>query len=291
MSTTTATRIAYRVCRWFDLYEVNNKNDVAQPGQKLRQSPLPFARWYVHGRSQGAGYRRLAVVCGSSTKLMAAYAVFGKLLELAADNEPRLRGWIVNEQGEPATLDDLVFFTGFPAKAIEQSLLALSHPNVGWIQMVDMDASPEVSGNAPGNPDAAGENQSQYNETEYEYEYNSTQPKAPRETAEAGSGSVAARSRVSDSGSGDSAKVSSARLKAHAKYAAIIDRLQSPDKRQGKADRTNARRLWDEVIWPKGITDDIGAEQFARFVKLVERSADADNRMAWINHQIGEVKL
>ena len=145
---------AWKIREWRERYEVNSRNHEAHNGDPLRRGPLPWVRLKVNGRQHGQGYRRLVQVARTPARLEAAMALWPKLLEIAADNVADRRGWILNEQDRPATVDDLAFYTGFRAATVRTAIEVLTAPGVRW---VCADEFPQDSGEIPGNPGKAGE--------------------------------------------------------------------------------------------------------------------------------------
>ena len=148
---------AWRIREWEQRYEVDDRGHAARPGaraSKLRQRKLAFVRLKVNGRAKGAGYRRLEAAAGTATALEAAMCLWPKLLEIAADGPPEQRGWILNEEGRPASVRDLQFFTGFRLTTIRTALQVLSHSRVQWIIEADSAEIPGVPRDSREIPDA-----------------------------------------------------------------------------------------------------------------------------------------
>ncbi len=110
----------YEITEWLERYEVNDKGQPAKPGDKLRVSPLEYIRSKVHGRSQGAGFARLQAVAGH--RCYEVFGVFQKFLEISGSESGGNRGKLLNEKGEPATIEDLAFILRTTEKKIEFSL-------------------------------------------------------------------------------------------------------------------------------------------------------------------------
>ena len=120
----------YKIAEWNPRYEVNVRGEPYKPDDKARLRPLEFVRWKVNGRKQGSGYRRLLAQAGDRS--MEVLGVFGKLLELAAD-QPRYKrdGTIYNDKDLPATIEDISFDIGAPVDQIENALTILCAR--GWV--------------------------------------------------------------------------------------------------------------------------------------------------------------
>jgi hypothetical protein len=189
---------ALRIREWQERYEVNDKGHAARlgaPASKFRQRKLAFVRLKVNGRAKGAGYRRLEAAAGTATALEAAMCLWPKLLEIAADGPPEQRGWILNEEGQPASVRDLQFFTGFRLTTIRTALQVLSHPKVQWIIKAESSEIPGHSGNPREIPDT-------YVTKPNRTKPNRTKPKGARENPGNAAGGSAAGSD-SRSGSED----------------------------------------------------------------------------------------
>ena len=166
------------IAGWQILYEVNSQGHEFKPGKRgkagaLQLKPLPYVRWQVHGRSRGPKYQMLAQVARTGRRLMAAYATFGKLAEIAGQNTRDRRGWVLNKDDSPCVVEDLIFYTGFPQKAVEESLAVLSDPQAAWIEFREFPAFPE-------NPGVSGKSGPLHEpEPEHEHEHE-PEPKAPQ---------------------------------------------------------------------------------------------------------------
>ncbi len=150
---------AWYIVDWFARYEVTIKGNAAGadvPLADLKQGHHRYVRQKVNGRHKGQGYQRLAQVARTVARLEACMCVFPKLLEIAADDEPGLRGWIVDEQGSPATIEDLAFFTGFRPKTIETALEILSDPRIQWLGTAEYDPLAGPPRHTPGSAGSAG---------------------------------------------------------------------------------------------------------------------------------------
>ena len=144
---------AWRIANWDGLYEADRYGRAATadtPADEYRQGPLAWVRLRVagHAHAMGPGYRSLMAACQfDGARVMAAFAVFCKLLEFAADLPRELRGWVLTHHHQPAGPADLEFYTGFPREAIEQALADLSDQRVRWIEQVAYSAGvPAPSG-------------------------------------------------------------------------------------------------------------------------------------------------
>lgn len=156
------TKRAYRITQW-ELYEPDPKS-----GGTV--GPLNYVRWRVHGLYPSPTYRRLQALAMADT--IAAYALFGKLVEMAADQPRSLRDGVIRakREGLPATVADIAFhWLGLDSRAaceqVERSLGHLMDPAVGWIEAVEHQeldaqrkspASPGISGESPETPGECG---------------------------------------------------------------------------------------------------------------------------------------
>lgn len=138
---------------WDAKYEVSVKGRPWTPGDDKRKGPLEFIRCHCHGKSQSPGFRRLLSL--ADEKAAECYGVFIKLLDLAADEPGNVRnGTIYNEHGEPASVDDISWLTGFSVDVIHSSIAILSDPALKWIEIVRREVSGKsgVSRIAPESP-------------------------------------------------------------------------------------------------------------------------------------------
>jgi len=158
----------FLINEWLERYEVNDKGQPARVGDKLRVSPLEYIRSKVHGRSQGAGFARLQGVAGN--RCYEVFGIFQKFLEIAGCEQGGKRGKLLNEKGNPATVEDLAFLLRTSEKIIKHSLQVLTDTRVGWMQD---DSIPEI----PGIPGILG-SLLEYNSTQL----NSTQLNTTKET-------------------------------------------------------------------------------------------------------------
>lgn len=122
-----------RITNWVERYEVTDQGRPVTDGRPPRRKPLPWVRWKVNGRTLGSGFREMLRVAGDPENAEAAYATFGKLLELAADNPPELRGWILDHQRQPATPAKIAYFSGFRESTIWRGLAVLTHADIEWV--------------------------------------------------------------------------------------------------------------------------------------------------------------
>jgi hypothetical protein len=120
----------YRINEWRERYEVSIKGREPKDGEELRAGPLSYIRLKVFGHRQGTGMRRLAQICGKD-RVMEVFGIFCKFLEISGNQERDLRGNLLNERDEPATIEDLAFILDIPQGQIEFALCALS--DAGWI--------------------------------------------------------------------------------------------------------------------------------------------------------------
>lgn len=125
----------YQINEWIERYEVNTHGrTLAKDDDKLRVMPLEYVRLRVHGHEQGTGYRRLLIT--AKTKAMEVFGIFCKLLEIAA-NQPRdLRnGFIRNEKGNAATLEEIAFILGVTNSQVKKAMEILC--KIGWLCVKD----------------------------------------------------------------------------------------------------------------------------------------------------------
>lgn len=180
----------YLITEWIERYEVNEKGGPARNGRDLRAGPLSYIRWKVNGKKQGLGYRRLLQIAGP--RAMEVLGIFGKLLEISADQKREHRGKILNEKHDEATLEDLQFILGIQQEQIENAVVVLK--KLGWID--------EISQEIPGNPGKSPEIQgipefsrALQNETDTDTQLNSTQPKQSGKNFPLSSDSVSVKTK------------------------------------------------------------------------------------------------
>lgn len=135
--------LAYRIVNWRTLYEVTAKGrqaGVDTPDDELRKSPLPYVRWSVHGHSLGPTYRKMVKKAFGVGILMemACMGLFGKLLELAADQGPKYRGWILDEKQRPINAQQIADILDIADDGKVQSLLEiLCDEEINWVELVE----------------------------------------------------------------------------------------------------------------------------------------------------------
>ncbi len=104
---------AYRIVDWKRRYEIKlDKRDATEdtPAEKLRKKPHDFIKWKVFGHRLGHKYRTMVRKAWKPGEIneMAVLGFFGKLLELAGDQEnPKYRGWILDEDQQPMTMQQI----------------------------------------------------------------------------------------------------------------------------------------------------------------------------------------
>jgi len=123
----------YVITQWQKRYEVNTDGRAAKKGDKVCKR-LDFVRLTVFGRKQGAGYNKMGRLVGNERRLE-VFGLFCKLLEIAADQPPELRGAILNADDLPATESDIAEIVGAPPEITHQALADLVA--VGWLTRID----------------------------------------------------------------------------------------------------------------------------------------------------------
>ena len=148
---------AYRIVDWTKLYEVSSNGKPAKDKtalDSLRKSPLPYIRFMVHGHSLGPSYRKMikkAFALGSMME-MACFGFFAKLLELAADQEAKFRGWILDEKQRPINPEQIAELLDIREEGQARKILEiLCHPEVGWVELAQFPYFP------PNSPTDGGE--------------------------------------------------------------------------------------------------------------------------------------
>lgn len=121
----------FKITEWNERYEVSSKGREPKAGDDLRAGPLQYIRLKVYGHSQGTGYRRMQMAAG--TKSMEVFGIFCKFLEISGNQPKGKRGVLLNENDDPASIEDLAFILNVPEKQIENAITVLSSKNVGWL--------------------------------------------------------------------------------------------------------------------------------------------------------------
>ena len=139
---------AYRIVEWRELYEVTDKSSPANtgtPAEKLQKGPLKYVRFRVYGRRQTEAYRNLlrkAWLHGTMMEL-AVFGLFGKLLELAADQAREFRGWILDRKQQPMTAKKIAeTLSILDVNCVRKGLDLLADPEVGWIEIAKFPGQP-----------------------------------------------------------------------------------------------------------------------------------------------------
>jgi hypothetical protein len=157
---------AYRIVDWKRRYEVTKKGRAADgntPVSQLRVGPLDYYRSRVYGHSIGPAFGELlekAWLFGEVNEL-AAFGLFHKLMELAADQKRGYRGWILDKDQRPmgaVALAKLLKTT--EVKRVQGLLDVLCDSEIRWLELVEF---PECSGIARIVPESCGD---LYKETE-----------------------------------------------------------------------------------------------------------------------------
>ena len=142
---------------WDRRYEVNDKGRPWESGEDKRKGPLPYIRMPAHGRKKTDGYEDMLRVARRSRAAI-AMGVWTALMEIAADDQSDRRGYIVvwrksRRQLEPATVEDLMRWTGFSRRHIEIGLEILTHPDTFWVEYANFRDVPGESGEVRGGTD------------------------------------------------------------------------------------------------------------------------------------------
>jgi len=294
---------AFKIARWHELYEVDDKGKQAKPDSNLRQSPLDFVRFQVHGRAMGAGYRRLQSVCKTAARFESTFAVWAKLLELAGCESADRRGRILNEHGQPASVEDIAFFTGFRESSVAFAIKALSHPDVGWIEADEEHPKNDDSATLRDSPGNSGEfrecpgkvrnpsrtitkpnpknNSTELNETECESE-------SERNGNPESDGKDLMASSDSDSG----AKPIN-RAVAWLKYSTAVSPLLGsngpgngkypPGSSQHEGDVTSTGNWFKRRIWPEDDADDDACrKRYHEFMAWLDSARRKEKPLAWL---------
>jgi len=118
--------MALRIVEWEGYYECSGR----PPSGAMKWVPLR-----VYGHRAGTGYRRLIEEADDPAAGAIAFAVFCKLLELAADERRELRGWILDERGDPATVETVAYMIFLPVGLVAQAIRDLEARRwIGWLE-------------------------------------------------------------------------------------------------------------------------------------------------------------
>ena len=185
---------AYRIVDWTELYEVTNKGGVAKadtPMKQLQKGSLRYIRFRAHGRRQTEAYRNLlkkAWLQGTMAE-MGVFGLFGKLLELAADQNREFRGWILDRHRRPVNARGIAGMLGIcDVECVENGLNILTDPDIGWVEIADFRGAPRMTADDRG---ALGATSADVPalfdiETETEINNNITEPQPPPKAANCG---------------------------------------------------------------------------------------------------------
>jgi len=139
----------YCIVDWDSRYEVSDKGSEYRPGDR-KKANLKYVRLAVHGKSEGVGWKRLRRAVGNEN-VLTAFGLFSKLLELAADQEREFRGYLLDEQQQPALAEYMEMLWGIPQDIISQYLPKLVE--IGWIAETDFQG---ISGDFGRIPETSG---------------------------------------------------------------------------------------------------------------------------------------
>jgi hypothetical protein len=140
-------RTCWAIREWACRYEVSEKGHAWKPGDNKRAGPLDYYRSKVFGDVDGHGFRELRRVAGKGRYMM-VFGIFHKLLELAACRPKDMRGFLIMDSGEPATLESLSLDLIIPLRQLEFALNCLQHKDLRWIECGTLPATPGNPGNA-----------------------------------------------------------------------------------------------------------------------------------------------
>lgn len=157
---------AYRMVEWRQRYEVTDKGKPAGDNtttERLRKSPLPYVRFKVCGHKLAPGYRKLVKMAwphGMGMEL-AVFGLFGKLLELAADQEAGFRGWILDEKQRPIYAEQIAeILEVSEVNVVKLGLQILTDLKIGWLELAefceDRKPSPDSGGGLWGKKGESG---------------------------------------------------------------------------------------------------------------------------------------
>ena len=141
-----------------------------------RKSKLRYVRMPVHGLEIGPGLDDLFALAWRPGELLhwAAFGIFHKLLEIAANRKREERGWLLDADGMPLTAAYFAkrFHEIESTKLIEEVFGFLVR--VGWLEIVEIEKTPGNFREIPENTGGLINN----TDTETETETNSNRKKA-----------------------------------------------------------------------------------------------------------------
>jgi len=151
---------AWHITDWEKYYEVNSDGERWQPGQKKRAKPPEYIRWYVGGPGRDdRAYQECGLAVGEKFGPEAwavSFALFGKLLEIAASQDTEFRGYILGKNHSPMSTRLLSFVTLFTGEQVELGIKVLSDASVGWLEERELPDHPASFGESPvGSPSLA----------------------------------------------------------------------------------------------------------------------------------------
>ncbi len=127
---------AYRITDWDSKYEVGPEGKPANESTKrYRKSSLPFVRLKTFSESNGMAYRKLLRLAGKEAP--AIFGFFCMFLEIAANRDRAFRGWLLDEQQKPLSVEDLAFEFGCENQTIENALTILTDERLNWLKLSD----------------------------------------------------------------------------------------------------------------------------------------------------------
>ncbi len=128
----------YRITDWWR-YEVTEKGHIAKidtPLEQLRKKPLEYIRWTNFGHRLGPAFRKLnkkAWPYGPGIA-EATFGIFGKCLELAADQQREYRGWILDEKQNPVDAKAIAELLEWDVDVVTRAMEILCCPEIQWLE-------------------------------------------------------------------------------------------------------------------------------------------------------------
>ena len=251
---------AWHITDWEKYYEVNSDGGRWQPGQKKRARPPEYIRWYVGGPGgDDRAYHECALAVAEKfgpDAWAVAFALFGKLLEIAATQDTEFRGYVLGKNHSPISAKLLGFITGFTMEQVELGIKILSDPVVGWLEereLPDLSAKSASLAETPGDSPSLQEAKTKTKKKGKEEAKGESEPQGQppgQETAPAGSPafslppSLSPRPPVATDGMDQQPFVP-------ARFAASIHqalRLGRGDSRQYQADLRDFQKAADHIL-------------------------------------------
>ena len=131
---------AYKIVDWVVNYEVNTGGRLALKGQKLKINKLKFIRCRVFGHAKSPEFQEIMEIGNKKGVAMglAAFGLFMKLLELAANQKRDFRGWILDTKQRPVDIEKIAKLLGErDVSIVKIGLDILMDPAVDFVEYAE----------------------------------------------------------------------------------------------------------------------------------------------------------